>query len=88
MTATDTTSKTGIEQRLDVIIHLLGAIVTKDMNRKDAVLKLSATGLPPKDVAGVLGLTPNQVSVVLYDAKQAAANAPKPAKAKAEPSGG
>ena len=79
-------TRTGVEQRLDVIVHLLGAIVTKDMSRKDAVLKLSATGLAPKDIAGVLGLTSNQVSVVLYDAKPAMAKAR--GKAKAEPSGG
>jgi hypothetical protein len=80
-----TDTRTGLEQRLDVVIHLLGAIVTKDMSRKEAVLKLTATGLAPKDVAGVLGLTPNQVSVVLYDAKPAAAKARGK---KAEPSGG
>jgi hypothetical protein len=83
---TPTDTRTGVEQRLDVIIHLLCAIVTKDMARKEAVLKLSATGLPPKDVAGVLGLTTNQVSVVLYDAKPAAAKAR--GKAKAEPNAG
>jgi hypothetical protein len=79
----DAGAKTAVEQRLDVIIHLLGAIVTKDMSRKDAVLTLSATGLGPKEVAGVLGLTPNQVSVVLYDAKPVTAKAR--GKAKAEP---
>jgi hypothetical protein len=79
-------TRTGVEQRLDVIIHLLGAMVTKDISRKDAVLKLTATGLGPKDVAGVLGLTTNQVSVVLYDAKPAEAKAR--GKAKAEPNAG
>jgi hypothetical protein len=83
VTAGDTV--TGVEQRLDVIIHLLGAAITKDMSRKEAVLTLCATGLAPKDVAGVLGLTPNQVAVVLYDAKPPAAKGR--GKAKAEPSG-
>lgn len=74
---------TGVEQRLDTIIHLLTAIITKDMDRKEAVLMLTAAGLAPKDVADLLGLTGNQVSVVLYDARQAAkkATAPKSAKA-------
>ena len=84
MTADD--ARTPVEQRLDVIIHLLGAIVTKDMSRKDAVLKLTATGLGTKDVAGVLGLTTNQVSVVLYDAKPAEEKAR--GKAKAGPNAG
>ena len=77
MSASEIATKTSIEQRLDVITHLLGAIVTKDMSRKDAVLMPSATGLAPKEVAGVLGLAPNQVSVVLYDAKQSAAKQAK-----------
>ena len=68
---------TGVEQRLDTIIHLLTAIITKDMNRKEAVLMLDTAGLAPKDIAGVLGLTGNQVSVVLYDARQAAGKTAK-----------
>lgn len=87
----DQAGTSGIEQRLDVIVHLLAAIVTKDMSRKDAVLRLAATGLAPKDIAGMLGLTPNQVSVVLYEAKQATAKqakAPKATKTKAQLSGG
>jgi hypothetical protein len=84
MTDTDSASLAGIAQRLDVIVHLLTAIVTKDMSRKEAVLRLTAAGLAPKDIAGVLRLTGNQVSVVLYDSKQAAtkqAKAPKAPKA-------
>jgi hypothetical protein len=67
-----------IQQRLDVVVSLLTAVVTKDMSRKDAVLTLTAAGLAPKDVAGVLGLTGNQVSVVLYETKQAAAKVRTP----------
>ncbi len=87
---TENADLAGIAQRLDVIVHLLTAIVTKDMSRKDAVLTLTAAGLAPKDVAGVLRLTGNQVSVVLYDAKQAATKQPKApmaAKTKAPPNG-
>jgi hypothetical protein len=74
-------SSAGIEQRLELIARLLTAILTKDMGKKDAVLTLSGAGFAPKDVGDMLGLTRNQVSVILYDAKQAAAKAattPKP----------
>jgi hypothetical protein len=71
---------TGVEQRLDTIIHLLTAIITKDMSRKDAVLMLTSAGLSPIAVAGLLGLKQNQVNVVLYDARQAAKTTPKAAK--------
>jgi hypothetical protein len=74
---------TGVEQRLDTIIHLLTAIITKDMGRKEAVLMLTAAGLAPIAVAGLLGLKQNQVNVVLYDARQAAKKAKAPKNAKA-----
>lgn len=77
MSGTDQASMAGIEERLDRIVHLLTAIVRKDMSRKDAVVTLTAAGLAPKEIAGMLGLTGNQVSVVLYDAKQAAAKQAK-----------
>jgi DNA-binding NarL/FixJ family response regulator len=90
VTAIDRASMAGIEERLDRIVHLLTAIVTKDMSRKDAVLTLTASGLAPKEIASILGLTGNQVSVVLYDAKHAAAKqakVPNSPKAKAQPRG-
>ena len=76
MTAS-TLPPSGVEQRLDTIIHLLTAIITKDMSRKDAVLMLTSAGLAPIAVAGLLGLKQNQVNVVLYDARQAASKAAK-----------
>lgn len=77
MTASLVTPTTGIEQRLDTIIHLLTAIITKGMSRKESVLLLDAAGLAPKDIAAILGLKGNQVSVVLYDARQAASGGTK-----------
>jgi len=91
VTEIDQSTTAGVEERLDVIVHLLTAIVTKDMSRKDAVLTLTAAGLAVKDVAGALGLTGNQVSVVLYDSNHAAAKrakAPKATKIKAPPNDG
>jgi tRNA pseudouridine-54 N-methylase len=71
----------GTADRLDVIIHLLTAIVTKGMARKEAVLTLSSAGLQARQIAEMLGLTGNQVSVVLYDARQTAAKATPASKA-------
>ena len=78
MTSQSRATTSGIEQRLDTIIHLLTAIITKGMSRKEAVLMLDAAGLAPKDIASILGLNGNQVSVVLYDARQATNKAAKP----------
>ncbi|MGQ0668294.1 MAG: hypothetical protein ACT4PO_01235 [Actinomycetota bacterium] len=71
-------SLAGVEQQLDTVVRLLASMLTKDMTRKDAILTLSSAGLVPKDVASILGISSNQVSVALYDAKhQAAMRKPK-----------
>lgn len=75
----------GIEERLALIAHLLTGILTKDMAKKDAVLALSGAGLAPKDVAGILGMTGNQVSVILHGARQSVArNTKSPTKGSAK----
>ena len=72
----DETNTSGVEERLDVAVRLLAALLTKDMTRKDAILTLSGVGLAPKEVGRILGVSANSVSVALYDAKQAAAKKP------------
>jgi DNA-binding CsgD family transcriptional regulator len=67
------TEMAGVEHRLDVAVRLLAGLLTKGMTRKDAILTLSGAGLAPKEVAEMLGISANQVSVALYDAKQKAA---------------
>jgi DNA-directed RNA polymerase specialized sigma24 family protein len=76
-------SLVGVEQRLDTVVRLLAGILTKGMSRKDAILALSAAGLAPKDVAAILDISGNQVSVALYDARQGAAKQAKPSAKKA-----
>ena len=82
MSAAEPTATAGIEERLDRVVRLLAALVTKDLSRKDQILTLSAIGLQPKEIAGILGISANQASVTIYDAKQPAKpRATKPAKA-------
>jgi DNA-binding CsgD family transcriptional regulator len=80
MTGAESSDKAGIEERLDRIVHLLTALVTKDLSRKDSVLTLTAAGLAPKEIASILGLSGNQVSVVLYDTRHAAVKEAKSTK--------
>jgi DNA-directed RNA polymerase specialized sigma24 family protein len=75
---TDSGPYAGVEQRLDLAVRLLASLLTKGMTRKEAILTLSGAGLPPKDVASILGISGNQVSVALYDAKHSAAKKAKP----------
>jgi hypothetical protein len=73
VTAGEKPRSAGVEERLDVVIRLLAAQLTKGMSRKEQILTLSAAGLAPKEVGAILGITGNQVSVALYDAKRAPA---------------
>jgi DNA-binding CsgD family transcriptional regulator len=73
----------GIEERLDRVVRLLAALVTKGMTRKEQILTLSGIGLQPKEIASILGISANQASVTIYDAKQAAAKPQQKKTAKA-----
>ena len=58
-------------------------LVTKGMTRKEQILSLSGIGLQPKEIASILGISANQASVTIYDAKQAAAKPQQKKTAKA-----
>lgn len=75
MAAGQTSQESGldrIQRGLDIAVRLLGAQLTGGMTRKEAILTLSGAGLTPKEVADMLSISSNQVSVALYDAKQSA----------------
>ncbi len=65
-----TKNDAGVEQRLDMVIRLLAALLTKEATKKDAVLTLSGLGFAPAEVAVILGTSANYVSVTLYAAKK------------------
>lgn len=77
---TDRAALAGVEERLDHVVRLLAALVTKGMSRKEQIATLVAVGLAPKDVGSILGVTAHQVSVTVHDAKQASARAGPTAK--------
>lgn len=47
------------------ISRLLTLLVTKDLAQKDKIVLLSTAGLQPKEIAELIGTTPNTVSVRL-----------------------
>ncbi|MEE8200895.1 MAG: helix-turn-helix domain-containing protein [Candidatus Acidoferrales bacterium] len=53
-------------QKLDAIIRLLAASILQGRKQRDQLKVLSAAGLTPKEIANLLGTTPNTVSVELY----------------------
>ena len=57
--------------KLDVIIKLLIMRAFDKNNEKDAIIFLSAAGYQPKDIAKLLGCTPNAVRVGLHRLRKA-----------------
>jgi DNA-directed RNA polymerase specialized sigma24 family protein len=57
---------------LTVQNRLLAVMATRGMEQRLAVLMLDSVGLQPKQIAAVLGATPNSVSVALHRARKAA----------------
>jgi len=54
-----------ITQRLDKIIKILAVQYVAEKTGKDAIKSLSTLGFQPKDIADLLGTTPNTVRVAL-----------------------
>ena len=60
--------------RMDAIIKILALTLPKELTQADKIVLLSDAGFQPKEIASILGTTPNTVSVTLSkmkrDAKQ------------------
>ena len=55
-----------ISTKLDVIIKLLALNAVQDKELRTQVLMLSSFGFQPKQIADVLGKTPNSVRILLH----------------------
>jgi DNA-directed RNA polymerase specialized sigma24 family protein len=65
-------SQDEIAQRLDILIRLQAQQLVRDFeNQKEKVLFLHKAGLQPKDIAAVIGTSPNTVNVTLSKARKA-----------------
>lgn len=56
---------TSLNTRLDIIIKLMVLLKAQDKNQSEQIWLLSAGGLQPKEIANILGTTPNTVRVIL-----------------------
>ena len=55
----------GVVSRLDRIIRLLAVSIATDKPQRERIRLLSSAGLAPRDIAEILGTTPNTVRVAL-----------------------
>ena len=61
-----------ITKRLDAIIRLLATSLPENMKQRDKIRLLSESGLQPKEIGPMLGITAHNVSVVLQGMKKSA----------------
>ncbi len=55
-----------IVRRLDVIVGLLVQAVTSEKTQAEKIKALSVAGFQPKEIARIIGTTPNAVRVALH----------------------
>lgn len=72
-----------LNDKLQVLVRLVAVGLTEGKPRQEQIKILAKTGMPPKEIADLLGTTPNSVSVALYQTKTKAAKK-KPTVAKKE----
>lgn len=66
------------------IVRLLSILVTKDLSQREQIALLASAGFQPKEIAELIGTTPNTVSVTLHSVRKRAKSAkPKASKGSA-----
>jgi hypothetical protein len=61
---------TTIVSKFDTIIKLQAISLTQGKPLKEQVILLSSLNFPPKQIADILGKTPNHISVILSDLRK------------------
>ena len=54
-----------LEEKMDTLIKLVACGLIADKSQREQIEMLSRIGLPPKEIAGLIGTTSNTVSVIL-----------------------
>ena len=54
-----------IATKLDQLLRIVALMATKDLRQRDRIAILNQAGLPPKDIANLLGTSSNTVRVEL-----------------------
>ncbi len=67
-----------VVEELRKVKRLLSVLVTRGLKQRDQIEALSRVGFSPKEIAGLIGTTPNTVSVTLAQIRK---KSPRSAKA-------
>ena len=57
--------------KIDQILRILAVIATKGLKQREQIAVLSRAGLPPKDIADLIGTSSNTVRVELVGLRKA-----------------
>lgn len=60
----------GLEAKLDQLVRLMAVSITRGLPRSEQIVVLARAGLSVGEIAEVLQVTPNAVSVALYSARK------------------
>lgn len=63
-------SKASKDDHLVLLVKLVAAVLVDGKSKNQAIAKLAEVGIPTKQIAEILGVTPNRVSVTLYQARR------------------
>ncbi len=73
-----------VVDKLEVLIRLTAIGLCADKSQKEKIQILDSAGLPPKQIAEMLGTTPNTVSVALAGLRKERKIGPRDRKAKSK----
>jgi DNA-binding CsgD family transcriptional regulator len=59
-----------MDKKLDRVLQLLAIMTVRDMPQTDQIATLNRVGFAPKEIANVLGTTPNTVRVALVSIRR------------------
>ncbi len=54
-----------VAEKLNYVLRLLAIMATKDLKQRDQIALLNRAGLPPRDIAEIVGTSSNTVRVEL-----------------------
>jgi DNA-binding NarL/FixJ family response regulator len=66
-----------MDKKLDRVLHLLAIMTVRDMPQTDQIATLNRAGFAPREIANVLGTTPNTVRVALVSIRRVEARGGK-----------
>jgi len=62
-----------LSEKLDRVLRLLAIMAVRGQSQTDQIAVLDRAGFPPKEIAEIVGTTPNTVRVTLVGIRKAAA---------------